>query len=168
MAEKAKYAVPRGMLKAAYDAQFGSFGPQKDSHFINLQAMEMCVEEALRWQSENPQVPTEKQERELYDAWEESKRSFTAPYTRFDHATAFGAIEWQRRMYLAPEPERKPITVIFPHTGTFMVEVFDDKPPCLRAKFEEILQNPKPKVPDAGVEGFGMLLQDVTQKKEKL
>jgi hypothetical protein len=40
---------------------------------------------------------------------------------------------------------RWPLFVEFPHAGKYEVEVFDDKPPCLRAKFEEV--NSKPEEP---------------------
>lgn|ERR1017187_6182404 len=51
-----------------------------------------AVEAALRWQSENPRVPTGQQ------LWEMSTKGPLADVN-------FVCAEWQRRMYLVPEPE---------------------------------------------------------------
>jgi hypothetical protein len=92
----AKYVVPDGMLKAVH-AKFrtGQFA-------IEMHELDAILEAALCWLAENPIVPSEKQERALDDAWMESKRSLTTPYHKFAHASAFGAVEWQRCMFLAP------------------------------------------------------------------
>jgi hypothetical protein len=87
---KKQCVVPEGMLKAAHEANFSLDAPVRQ-----------IVEAALRWQSENPIVPTQEQYEELHKKW------------RYDGITkASSAIEfqricraWQRQMHLAPEPE---------------------------------------------------------------
>ena len=54
----------------------------------------------IRWQAESPKVPTVEQEKSMYDAWRENGR-----FKPENGAMMFAASEWQRRMYLAPEPE---------------------------------------------------------------
>jgi ribosomal protein L37AE/L43A len=61
------------------------------AHTPNIVAYWEFLEAALRWQSENPQVPTEQQ---LSDMAADA-------HVCMDEVIA----EWQRRMYLAPEPE---------------------------------------------------------------
>ena len=86
-----KYVVPDGMFKSATD----SWGLESD-------AMRKCtkiiLEAALRWQSENPIVPTDRQ---WYECVNESQKLGYPSNELYAHAAA----EWQRRMYLAPEPE---------------------------------------------------------------
>jgi hypothetical protein len=81
-----KIVVPDGMLKAAMAA--------RNAHFIgDDKRIELILEEALRWQSENPKVPTEKEWAAcLQDACREG--SGISP-----------VMAWVLRMYLAPEPE---------------------------------------------------------------
>jgi hypothetical protein len=96
--EEKRLVVPEGMLKAAMQSSLSAGLPIGPSTEI-----EVILEAALRWLSKNPIVPTEEQERGLDDAWLESKRNLTTTYHKFEHASAFGAVEWQRRMFLAPE-----------------------------------------------------------------
>jgi hypothetical protein len=88
MSEK-KYVVPTGMLNKAYEYCPASFA---------MPAVERMLEAALRWQSENPIVPTAQQVGELVVA--APMASTRQAYT----ATIFCITEWQRRMFLAPEP----------------------------------------------------------------
>jgi len=78
-----KIIVPEGMLKAV-NAAFDS-GKRKPVELL---------EAALRWLSENPVVPTRGQ---LHDIM--GQRFYYE-----DHIIK-GIIEWQRRMFLAPEEE---------------------------------------------------------------
>ena len=75
-----RYIVPEGMLKAAHDEAVRSAGQ-----------IGKCLEAGLRWLSENPIVPTEQQ---LSDIAADA-------HVCMDEVIA----EWQRRMFLAPEPE---------------------------------------------------------------
>jgi len=95
-----KYKVPDGMLEAA---RMVHRGPAIFT--VSPTTVREIVEAALRWLAENPIVPTEQQERALDDAWMRSKRDTLDMAHKFAHASAFGAVEWQRRMFLAPEPE---------------------------------------------------------------
>lgn len=83
MSEK-RYVVPEGMLKAVKEAQG-----------ISAYPTQAVLEAAIRWQSENPVVPTVKQAQEV---WDDCSRGACF---RSDCLT-----EWQRRMYLAPEAPR--------------------------------------------------------------
>lgn len=89
-----KIVVPDGMRKAALKAiesanavELGVEGGAK-----------IVLEAAFRWLSENPIVPTEKQEKEM-DQWARARMA------REPIRPATFAVEWQRRMFLAPEPE---------------------------------------------------------------
>jgi hypothetical protein len=94
MAEK-KYAVPDGMLKAAtLGACEGMFLSQVHQVLLNT---ERILEAAIRWQSENPQAPTDEQMKKM-----KSDIRYRVG-VHFDDLKLVK--EWQRRMYLAPEPE---------------------------------------------------------------
>lgn len=88
-----KIVVPEGMYEAALKHQ--------DSG-IQCSA---ALEAALRWLSDNPIVPTREQAQEIH----------LATYSSFhseDITTEIKinmAVEWQRRMFLAPEPEVDPV-----------------------------------------------------------
>jgi hypothetical protein len=84
MSEK-RYVLPEGMRGAAL------MSLDDPAHTPNIVAYWEFLEAALRWQSENPQVPTEQQ---LSDMAADA-------HVCMDEVIA----EWQRRMYLAPEPE---------------------------------------------------------------
>jgi len=81
-----KFIVPKGMMEAASAAFRPIGGGAKEA-----------VEAALRWLSENPIVPTDEQIHEMYPSASEAGISFTL-VARF-------IAEWQRRMFIAPEPE---------------------------------------------------------------
>ena len=83
-----KIVVPEGMWIAGFNATI--------TIADRGEATTKCLEAALRWLSENPIVPTSRQERELVDSWiKETSLGKT------EHLVT----EWQRRMFLAPEPE---------------------------------------------------------------
>jgi len=91
MSEK-KVTVPDGMLKAALAHMIGlGFNPAKESTRELLEA-------ALRWQSENPIVPTWSDMDHMLDAYSPDDVPSVSD-------CQFVAVEWQRRMYLAPAPE---------------------------------------------------------------
>ena len=97
-----KIQVPEGMLKAAVEAvrdrsEFGfHFIDNKDEARIVAQTQD-TLEAALRWLSENPIVPTNEQTQGVCDS------IFVGPENLLDPRDAM--VEWQRRMFLAPEPE---------------------------------------------------------------
>ena len=99
MIEK-KTVVPEGMLAAAWQdiaaamkerISVGGIGGVAELHVARI-----AVEAALRWLSENPIVPTDEQIRDLFEAnrYGVSREAWRIYFT-----------EWQRRMFLAPEPE---------------------------------------------------------------
>ena len=82
-----KIVVPEGMLKAATPV------------YINdIALVGSILQAALLWLSENPMVPTMKQAREIFML----KAGFDFDLHEW---VRWGACEWQRRMFLAPEPE---------------------------------------------------------------
>ena len=93
MGEK-RVVVPEGMYDAAMKYQ--------DSG-IQCGA---ALEAALRWLSENPIVPTEEQAQYMYDGKKGLGHAGTIRYCM---------IEWQRRMFLAPEPNPLDDLYIFPN-----------------------------------------------------
>jgi hypothetical protein len=129
-----KIVVPDGMLKAADSVQNST---------MNSERVVTTLETALRWLSEHPVVPNDNESRTLLHFLRHRAHYET---TANDISLTQRVInEWQRRCFLAPEPDGKPLRVTFPHAGKFIVEVFDDKPPCMRAKAEEITDDPKAK-----------------------
>lgn len=92
-----KIQVPPAMLTAARNA--GEWGSRLLTGYEHQQ-LEASLEAALRWLSENPIVPTKKQ---LENLWYESQGK--GPEGTIEHCIA----EWQRRMFLAPEPEKAAI-----------------------------------------------------------
>lgn len=88
MAEN-KYAVPDGMLNAVRRAA-------KDRG-SNCMCSREDLEEAVRWIAENPIIPSDKWIRDH----NESAHKLLHPY----ELTARIIDEWQRRMFLAPEPK---------------------------------------------------------------
>jgi hypothetical protein len=75
--------VPDGMLRAA---RFP---------FIHEQKLEIILEAALKWLSQNPIKPTFEQLQQMEKSLGLSNSIATPDY----------CAEWQRRMFLAPEPE---------------------------------------------------------------
>ena len=102
-----KILVPEGMLKAAVEAvrdrsEFGfHFIDNKDelrSRRARIVAQTQdTLEAALLWLSENPIVPTNEQTQGVCDS------IFVGSENLLDPRDAM--VEWQRRMFLAPEPE---------------------------------------------------------------
>ncbi len=87
-----KIKVPKGMLKAVEDR----YGDVYASGFYR-KVVTADLEAALRWLAENPIVPTRT---EVESIIEPNLRGLDA----YDLVKASIA-EWQRRMFLAPEPE---------------------------------------------------------------
>jgi len=96
MSEK-KVTVPDGMLKAALAHMIGlGFNPAKESTRELLEA-------ALRWQSENPIVPTWSDMDHMLDAYSPDDVPSVSD-------CQFVAVEWQRRCFLATdEPQYREI-----------------------------------------------------------
>ena len=86
---ESKIVVPEKMLKAASAAMRGPITNLSD-----------FLEAALRWLSENPIVPTREQMRSISDA---VNREFADADTEMIECMEDLCIEWQRRMFLAPE-----------------------------------------------------------------
>lgn len=118
MSEK-KYVLPNGMERAAWDAMDAHakvHGPAVGCVLGSMCSLTAGLEAALRWLSENPITPTKQQLQEMYDSPGCPKEGTYVPVPYY-------LCEWQRRMYLAPEPEvpeavedlmhknRKPYTV---------------------------------------------------------
>lgn len=89
-----RYIVPEGMRKAAWAAH-AARGYRREDYCV---CAEIAVEAALIYLAENPIVPSASQCDELYEL----------PFNNDDKAhnyTRAVATEWQRRMFLAPEPK---------------------------------------------------------------
>lgn len=86
MSEK-KIVIPEGMLQAGWDAVHEANG---------IAGVSTVLEAALRWLSENPILPTNLAESAIYSEW---KKDHDLQYPLWILR------EWQRRMFLAPEPE---------------------------------------------------------------
>jgi hypothetical protein len=84
------YVVPKEGLAAALEAAGSTLRDTEWKHVVAV-----AVHAFIRWQSENPRVPTDKQ---IKDMW-----TLYANSVEVDCAGLLA--EWQRRMYLAPEPE---------------------------------------------------------------
>ena len=99
MSEK-RISVPEGMLKAAVSAAWKHIGfssPHASSRVAGEieESFLVSLEAALRWLSENPIVPNELQFSRLYDESD----------LKDGRLTYHAVIEWQLRMFDAPEPE---------------------------------------------------------------
>lgn len=100
-----KYVVPEGMLKAAIEAYLEK---ARGQGFSNSWAtveefmkpyIEVCVLGALEWLAQNPIEPTALDAAEM--AEQVGKICNRRPFSAGDCVT-FYAVEWQRRMFLAP------------------------------------------------------------------
>ena len=103
-----RYTVPEEGLKAVVDAHMikwehlndayrdSAMGKLQEQLFIEEQKEDL--EAFIRWQSENPGVPTKEQSDALKDEYYSSVSNSRSEFS-------WCAEEWQRRMYLAPEPE---------------------------------------------------------------
>jgi hypothetical protein len=105
-----RYAVPEDGLKAI-SVVFDEFldkledaDPFLKSTIEREEFKRKTAEALIRWQSENPQVPTWEQKKalrcHLHPAESKGNGAWMGTTDIED-----GAVEWQRRMYLAPEPE---------------------------------------------------------------
>ena len=118
-----KKVVPEGMLDAAMRASMEAglgIGPSTE--------LRVVLEAALRWQKENPPVPTD-------DFVEEVIREHSRTNVKWS------CVEWVRRMYDAPEPV---ISAPCPRCGQQM-------PPGSLWPGDYVLKNiqvPEPEVPD--------------------
>lgn len=101
-----KIVVPEEMLKAAWQAVSGKMKERIEVGDHNgvpeLYVARISVEAALRWLTENPIEPTEEQAQYMYDGKNGVGHAGTIRYCM---------IEWQRRMFLAPElPDDREMT----------------------------------------------------------
>lgn len=91
-----KYVVPEEGLKAALDS-----AGQTVSGCPWQELATKAVEAFIRWQSENPMVPSDE---DLEFLQRDAEGSVDLGFAR----RKWYITEWQRRMYLAPEPEVRP------------------------------------------------------------
>jgi hypothetical protein len=91
-----KILVPKGMATAGRLA-FGEFYGFRDPKELHGGAVEFVLQEALRWLSDNPIVPTPKQIEDMVRSWH-GKCDVSDFVVLVMH-------EWQRRMFLTPELE---------------------------------------------------------------
>lgn len=97
---KKEIALPKGMLEA-FEETFVKVGNHST---LNLIAGTYGLIAAVRWLSENPILPTEKQLREMED-----RELGKLALDNGDRFTEVGVIRaWQKRMFLAPEPPFPP------------------------------------------------------------
>jgi hypothetical protein len=83
------YIVPQGMLQAAKDA---SDGIDPEGYFLHGPMVA-----AIKWLSNNPIRPTVDQVKDI-------GRILAKDKDKYETSSDF-AVEWQRRMFLAPEPK---------------------------------------------------------------
>ena len=99
-----KYLVPEGMLRAAWHAQLPADNPTfewDEGDEMSRKFYRRIMEAALRWLSDNPQVPTMEQATEMSDSGHPCVLD-----------GVWYATEWQRRMFLAPEtPDEREMIV---------------------------------------------------------
>ena len=129
-----KVIVPEGMLKAAW-AAMSSYKVTPESN-----STEEALKGALRWLSENPIVPTDEQVVSILKV--------ASPQQGYRNV----CIEWQRRMFLAPQEETDPLDNIFDHfttayvpKGAVRVDVYS-KSGTLLASRE--IKAPEPEIPE--------------------
>lgn len=96
MSDEKKYVVPREMMNAAIAGYARCVGMGSFDRF----GIEWAVEAALRWLAENPIVPSHEQ---IYDM----EKEHVNPNIRWM------LIEWQRQMFLAPDPDSPIKDLIF-------------------------------------------------------
>ena len=85
-----KIKVPDGMLKAALTANVDGVDTSE--------RIARGLEASIRWLSENPIVPT-------LDQWESCYRGIpSGSYPSSSEVEIAQCVEWQHRMFLAPEP----------------------------------------------------------------
>lgn len=99
-----KIIVPQKMHSAAWNAQHEhakTHGPAVGCLPGSPCSLDVGLEAALRWLSDNPIVPTEKQWNEAGVAVYQRYREKVGPSFNYHHSEI--CAEWQRRMFLAPE-----------------------------------------------------------------
>lgn len=120
MTEK-KYVVPYGMLRAAADADMLSIEHSPESE---LAPIRLHLEAALRWLAENPIVPTSQDQADLLSTWRRNDKACGYPTNGVAEMTA----EWQRRMFLAPDPvvpeEIKDLLCGLPSSDNLILEAY--------------------------------------------
>lgn len=97
-----KIVIPEGMLDAAFRKAKLSLDTS-DARTQN--GIELAVEAALKWLGENPIVPTEEQHRKIIADWNSEYR-VARGYVDF-------VGEWQRRMFIAPDPDEEIKDLLF-------------------------------------------------------
>lgn len=112
MGEK-RIVVPEGMLKAVIEHHPARRFLQDDPKLYATTTLEAVLEAALRWISENPRVPTDGQAEEI--ALESYYSDPALPDSLLTKIKVNMAVEWQRRMFLAPEPNSLDDLYIFPN-----------------------------------------------------
>ena len=109
-----KYLVPEEGLKAALEAW--SVGYEGSPTLPMEKRIPTIIEAFIRWQSENPQVPNHEQTIALCKVYE------TQTERNYCQSVRDVAVEWVRRMYIAPEPDmpeaiKDLLCPVFDHTG---------------------------------------------------
>jgi len=97
MSEK-KYVIPEGMLNVAIFALASNW-----DFFDTKHCTERVLEAAVCWLAENPIVPTMRQADEILSPLCGIPSNRVSG--RLSNAAVEVAVEWQRRMFLASEPE---------------------------------------------------------------
>jgi len=95
-----KIVVPKGMIEAVIDHHPSKGALQSDPDMLSTDTVTAVLEAAIRWMIENPIVPSTKDADKL---WREA-HTLSAD-SKTGHAGKDMLIEWQRMMFLAPEPE---------------------------------------------------------------
>lgn len=106
-----KIVVPEGMMKAA---KRYSRNPEDEFY------LEVALGAAIRWLAENPIVPTKKEARAMYS----EVRSLSVKNGTSNWADSFAgtyAVEWQRRMFLAPDAD-EPIKDLLAPKSPYEIE----------------------------------------------
>ena len=93
-----KIKVPEGMLEAVYEKRSRTFC------ITDAQNIKVALEAALRWLSENPIGPTMEQAMALRDLAISTSHGYGQVQPTMASEVAV-VVEWQRRMFLAPESE---------------------------------------------------------------
>ena len=147
----AEYKIPEAGLNAAWSAVAEKMRAHIDAKhkepIAELHAARIALEAFIRWQSENPIVPTPKQARELFEVWWGNDTS---------NAGTMGlvAAAWQRRMYLAPEEPEVPAEVkdllYDPKDGPTKI----GRNEAICEAFRRGQQNPLPTLEDHEVEAY--------------
>lgn len=126
-----QYVVPEGMLKAVHDAS-RNFEQRLPEGFY----FAPLLKAALRGLSENPIVPTDEQidsmSRGLHWGWDSEWRTHVRDW----------CVEWQRRMFLAPEPAvPEGIKGVDAFSSVFNFNAILERPAC--AKDEPVSEREK-------------------------